>query len=179
MGLGLWDTREQGEQWLRREFESGRIERVGSVMRYDRWESCYARGHRPQKLYHDHLIVDLIGMLQPTTFTCLQVDPAIEPDWEMWFGEALWYGELHRAVGQNVAELKAERFPRYADIEEPVLWVVEGNTPEAERQRLEAMYEHRGLMRNPCFVTYTDLFERTEEAILKDKDGTLRPIPEG
>lgn len=179
MYLDLWGTREQGEQWMRRESEAGLIERVGSVMRYDRWENAYARGHRPQQVFHDHLVTDLVIMLEPTSFTCQQADKTIGADIELWFGEQLWYGELHRATGQTVAELERERFTRYESVTEPVLWVVEGGTEEAEKRRMAAMLRSPAVTDRLYFCTYTDLIQRTEEPILINRKGEARTLPDG
>ena len=180
MGFGFWETAEQGQRWLLREENNGFIQRVGSVMRYDRWENVYAKDWRPEKILHDNILADLIGLIQPERFTCRKADPTVGADAEVWLTPRLelWYVELHRATGQNVAELNRERFPRYAAIEHPVLWVIEANQEEDERTRLEAMIRAEAVTERMRFCTFTDLMESPEEEILIGRNGHRSRLPD-
>lgn len=144
---------------------------VGSVRRFRHWECVYSR-RRPRNVLHDNFVADLIIVIQPAQFTCVDVDAAIEADAELWLPRH-WYLELQRKGSATIKQLEADggRFEKYEAVDDPVLWVIQADTPEEEEAYRDALRARSGRMRNPRFATYTDLIHRTEEAVVLDRDG--------
>jgi hypothetical protein len=184
--LELWDSREQGEQWLRRQWRQGRVQRIGTVPRVDKRGylvemNAYTRGPRPRSRLHDSIVADAVILIGPERYDTRGIPPEVGADWIMWLTDSLvpCYGELHRCAGQTVAELAEEegRFDSYRNVDVPVLWVIEGPSPQEEEARMKAMMAKAGGMRRPSFVTFTGLM--ADDIVILGPDGRPSCLVDG
>jgi len=133
-------------------------------------------GYKPRRNQTGHDVREslvIVGLGLPAR-RGRDVDQRRKPDWE-WVlpnGEII-SGELDTGA-MSYRELVEDRYEKYRDSEDVVVWVSCGLWGTRDQTRLDGMRKHAaGIKDIAWFVTYGDLTEHKEKADLVNHDGEV------